>query len=83
MVATSKQRRSLERSKSWVDLRDMFKPKRSQEGELCAKLNGRTAVDVNKGVHAGLVVRMTCSEQREAAPRYQTPFSREIEGLDP
>ena len=83
MVAMSKQRRSTERSKSGVDLRDTLNAKRSQEEDLRAKLNGRKAVAINKVVPASAVVCMAHSEQKEAASRYQTLFSLEIEGLDP
>ena len=74
-VAMSKRRRSTKRSKSGVDTHDTFNAKQSQEGDLHAKLNGYKAVAVNKVVPTGSVVRTACSKQREAIPRYQTPFS--------
>ena len=46
------------------------------------KLNGHKVAAVSKVIPASLAVRTTCSERNEASPRYQTPFSREIEGLD-
>ena len=67
-----------------MDLRDSLNAKRNQEGDLRAKLNGRKAAAVSKVVvFTSLINCMACNEQRETAPRYQTPFSQEIEGLDP
>ncbi|GFY91447.1 hypothetical protein Acr_07g0016430 [Actinidia rufa] len=60
----------------------MLNAKRNQERDLQAKLNGRKAAAVSKVVPTGSVVRTARNEQRDVAPRYQTPFSREIEELD-
>ena len=73
-VEMSKRRRSPERTKSRVDLRDILNAKRNQEGDLRAKLNGRKIAAVSKVVPADSVNRTTYSEQRKTAPRYQTPF---------
>ncbi|GFS32725.1 hypothetical protein Acr_00g0024210 [Actinidia rufa] len=47
------------------------------------KLNGHKVAAISKVVPVSSVGYTTHNKQREATPRYQTPFSLEIEGLDP
>ncbi|GFZ16746.1 hypothetical protein Acr_26g0000160 [Actinidia rufa] len=69
-VAMSKQKRSLEWTRSGVNLRDALNAKQSREGDLRAKINGQKAVDKSKEVPAGSVIRAASIEQREVAPKY-------------
>ena len=66
-----------------MNLYEALNGKRNQGEDLCVKLNGRRAATISKIVSVGLVINISRSEQREAIPRYQTLFAREIEGLDP
>ncbi|XP_057495649.1 uncharacterized protein LOC130780645 [Actinidia eriantha] len=81
-VATSKRRRTPDRTGTEVDLRDTLNARWNKEN-LCAKLDERTVTVVGERVLTVSVARAAPSERREAVPRYQTPFSRWIEGLDP
>ena len=48
------------------------------------KLNGQKVVTTSKViVPAGITTCTTRSKLREAASRYQTPLSQDIEGMDP
>ena len=69
-MATRKRRRSLERTKSGVDLSDTLNAKQNQEGDLHAKLNGLKTVVVRKVVPTGSINYTALREQRVAAPRY-------------
>ncbi|GFZ09224.1 hypothetical protein Acr_20g0010320 [Actinidia rufa] len=65
----------------WI-FRETLNAKRNQEGDLRAKLNNRIAAASDKVITVELVARTTRPEPREPIPRYQTPFSRDIEGMD-
>ena len=66
-VATSKQRSSLERTKSGVDLCDTLNTKQNQDEDLRSELNGRKTVVVSKVIHVASVNHTARSEQREVA----------------
>ncbi|GFS37695.1 hypothetical protein Acr_00g0053490 [Actinidia rufa] len=82
-VAMSKQRRTLDRTKMEVDLRDTRNAKRNKEEDLSSKLDGRRGTGAGERVPTVSMARVAPNEPREAVPRYQTPFSQHIEGLDP
>ena len=66
-----------------MDLIEKLNSKKNGEGDLWEKLNDRAAAAKARTlVLARLVARAAESIQREPNPRYQTPFSREIEGID-
>ncbi|GFZ15730.1 hypothetical protein Acr_25g0001390 [Actinidia rufa] len=83
IVATSKQRKTPERTKSRVDLRDALNAKWNPEGDLRAKLNGHKAAIVSRVVPICSVAHTTRSEQREAALRYQTSILSRNRGAGP
>ncbi|GFZ00986.1 hypothetical protein Acr_14g0006210 [Actinidia rufa] len=83
-VILSKQRGSPNRADLGVDLHEMLNAKQNREGDLRAKLNDRRAAASSKVITpVGLIAFMTRPEHRETVPRYQTPFFREIEEMDP
>ncbi|GFS29238.1 hypothetical protein Acr_00g0005930 [Actinidia rufa] len=47
------------------------------------KINGHEAATRSKVILASSALRTVRSERKKVVPRYQTPFSQEIEGLDP
>ena len=61
-IASSKQRRSPDRTRFGVDLREMLNAKRDQEGDMRTKLNGRKVAATSKVVLVSLVVRIARSE---------------------
>ncbi|PSR90966.1 Agouti-signaling protein [Actinidia chinensis var. chinensis] len=55
-----------------------------EEYDLHTKLNDQRAATSSKALaFIGSIACTARPEQREAVPKYQTPFSQEIEGLDP
>ncbi|GFS42906.1 hypothetical protein Acr_00g0082450 [Actinidia rufa] len=81
-MVMSKRRRSPDRTKSGVDLREMLNAKRNQDRDLRVKLNDWATL-TNKVIPTNLVVCTTRNEQKEPVSWYETQYSREIEGLDP
>ena len=75
MVATSKRRRSSDLAKIGINLCEQLNTKWDREGDLWTKLDDRRAIATIKVAPTGSVVRTIRNKQREAVPRYQTPFS--------
>ncbi|GFZ16889.1 myosin heavy chain-like protein [Actinidia rufa] len=83
-VASSERRVSPSRTPSIMNLCKILNAKRNRGGDLRDKLNNRTASRSGKHIiPAGSSTHTTRPVPREPIPRYQTPFSRDIEGMDP
>ncbi|XP_057463799.1 uncharacterized protein LOC130753627 [Actinidia eriantha] len=81
---SSKRKSSTHRSQRNEDLRDALNAKRNQVVDLRQKLNSRreanaarSVIPIESAAHPVALV------QRGINPEFRTPFSREIEGLDP
>ena len=82
-VASSKRRVSPSWTHSSIDLYEILNAKRNRVGDLRDKLNSWTVATLGKDViPSGSATRTTKSVPRELIPRYQTPFSRDIKGMD-
>ena len=76
-AATSKQRKTPDQTKLGEDLPDTLNSKQNKGGDLHAKHNVQRVTAISKIVHASSVVCTTRSKQREAVPKYETPFSQD------
>ena len=67
-----------------MDLCETLNAKQNWERDLHDKLNNSATTSLDKVIIlAKLVARMTKPVPREPILRYQTPFSQDIEGIDP
>ncbi|GFS30010.1 hypothetical protein Acr_00g0009670 [Actinidia rufa] len=82
--ASSKQKSPPHRSRRSEDLRDALNAKRSQMVDLRQKLNSRReASAVMSVIPVGSAARPVAFVRKGVNVGFQTPFSQEIEGMDP
>ncbi|GFZ04686.1 hypothetical protein Acr_17g0002580 [Actinidia rufa] len=82
--ASSKRKSSPHRSRRSEDLRDALNAKRSQMVDLRQKLNSqREASAVMSALPVGSVAHPVALVRKSMNYGFKTPFSREIEGMDP
>ncbi|GFZ17237.1 hypothetical protein Acr_26g0005070 [Actinidia rufa] len=83
IVASGKRKESPSRTHFEVDFHETVNAKRSQDGDLLAKLLARTTLAAKNVIPKKLVTRTARPMPREQLLRHQKPFSLEIEGMDP